>query len=306
MKIGKFNGLTVFAIVFLTFSCHIIEQKNGPLDGSPALWDIKDSIVQIHSYNKNGLADSTFQIWYHFRHGKTDLHTKSLITRVFDGRGKLMEEGYFDYLKKSGTWVPNGRTVQKYDSKGNIVLHVETDIKNSKSRLSRLVKSVYNQKNQEILRFELRRKLELEPDWNIDSALVHADDDLKDINYDTVIVSSTYGRDGNLVMRSYGSPGHPAESAVITTYSRRVREADFCLNADGDTITIYRYESEGDLVRKIREDKRTRLKYETDTVWYRGDKEVRRVNYNNKMHTKQMMVYWYDVKGSEIGRAGYR
>ena len=70
MNIGKLNGLTVFAIVFLTFSCHIIEQKNGPLDGSPALWDIKDSIVQIHSYNKNGLADSTFQIWYHFRNGK--------------------------------------------------------------------------------------------------------------------------------------------------------------------------------------------------------------------------------------------
>jgi len=303
MNIGKYKGLAFFAIVFLMCSCHNIERKNGQPVGGSGLWDISDSTVRIHTYNRNGLADSTLEIWYDLQHGRKNLSVNTLVTRIFDDKGKLIEERNFGYLKKSGTWELDGRTVQKYDLRGNIVLHVETDIKNSKSRLSRLVKSVYDQKNKEVLRFELRRRIELEPDWNIDSALAHADDDLKSVDYDTVIVSFTYDREGNLLTQSYG---RPAESMVTTTYSHGVREADFCLDAEGDTTVIYRYEREGDLVRKVRKIPGSRLNSEMDTCWYKGDKIVKRVDYDHKMHTRQLQMYWYDGKGNEIGRARYR
>jgi hypothetical protein len=286
-------------------SCHDQSRTGGQMKANFGTWEILDSTVQFHTYKKTGLLDSTLKIWYHFRNNKADLHFNTLVTREYDSNGNLKAEKSFDYSNKSNKWDLTGKNIQKYDSKGNMVLDVELNVKNSKSTISTLNKRMYNAKNQEIVRFEIRRKFEPNPkNWTFDSVLTHFDDK-KIAKYDTMVTSSFYDGNGFLVTETFGSPEHPTEQTLSSTYSQGIKQITFSTTEKGDTNIVYRYDRDGDLIRETREYKKI-LPYSIDTTWYRGSKEVKRVHYDQNSHFKEMKLYRYDVKGNKIGEITYK
>jgi hypothetical protein len=286
------------------YSC----QLNSPAGRRAKLgfgtWDISDSTVQFHKYNKTGLLDSSLKVWYHFKNGHSDLHLNTLVTREYDSLGELKTEQSFNYLSHSNKWSLTSKDIKKYDKKGNIVLDVELDVKNSKNIMSSLTKRLYNSNNQEIIRFEVRQKMELDPpNWTIDSALAHYDDE-QVLKYDTSKISYSYDGSGMLVTETYSRPEHPAEETLSSTYSEGIKQSTISTTSTGDTNTIYTYTKEGNLLRETK-DYKTYLPHSIDTTWFRGNNKVKSVSYYIKSHLKRLKLYKYDAKGNQIGEITY-
>jgi hypothetical protein len=294
----------LIGIVF--YSCHLPSSRRGQAAAGFGYWNIIDSTVQIHSYTKGGLLDSSLQIFYHLRYGEPDLHLNTLVTRVYDKEGRLIEERSFGYLERTKQWKLAGRHVITYDQKGNLVTDATTDTKKSKSTLFHFSKMVYNQHRQEILRFEKVQRIEVDSnEMNLDSAIAHMDD-VKMAKYDTTLVSSMYDSAGNLVVQTFGRPGATAKSVSYTTYEHGKKTACYFVNAaTGDTTGFDRYDKDGDLTRKVVVYRTMGPFVGTDTCWYRGDKEVKSVQYYYRSRHKQMTVWQYDAKGNEIRRMDY-
>lgn len=285
-------------------SCHDHSQTGSQRNADFGSWTIFDSTVQFHTYKKTGLLDSTLKVWYHFRNGNPDMHLNTLITREYDSAGNLNAESSFDYPNKLSKWDLAGRNIKKYDAKSNMVLDVEYDVRNSKNIMSSLSKRVYNLKNQEIVRFEVRRNLEPDPaNWTLDSVVAHFNDK-KIVKYDTSIISSSYDGNGFLVKETHGNPEHSTEHILYSTYSQGIKQTTVITTANGDTTIVYKYDKDGDLIRETK-DYRKILPYTIDTTWYRGTQVVKRVLYFKKSHFKEMRLFRYDVKGNEIGEISY-
>jgi hypothetical protein len=297
--------LAFILISFFACSCHDNSRTGGQVRAEFGTWKILDSTVQFHTYTKTGLLDSTFEVWYHFRNGRADLHLNMLITREYDSVGNLKAEKSFDYLNKSNKWDLTGKNYKKYDSKGNMILDIELDVKNSKSIMSSLNKRIFNSKNQEISRLEVRERFESDPKTlTFDSLLAHFDDK-KIAKYDTFLISSSYDGDGFLVTEKFGSPGHPARQIISSTYSQGIKQIAFSTTANGDTNIVYRYEKDGDLIRETRQYMKV-LPYSVDTTWYLGNQVVKRIRYDQQTQFKEMKFYKYDVKGNKIGEMTYQ
>jgi hypothetical protein len=294
-------------IMIVLCSCNLPSSKRGPAAAGFGDWNIYDSTVQVHSYTKAGLLDSSLEIYYHLRYGQPDLHLNTLITRVYDTEGHLVEERTFDYRQRTNQWELAGRHVMTYDQKGNLITDATIDIKKSKSTLFRFSKMVYNQHRQEILRFEKMRRIEVDSnEKNLDSAVAHMDD-VKIPKYDTTLVSSIYDSTGNLVTQTIGSPGATAESVSYTTYVHGMKTACYFVHAaTGDTTLIYRYDKDRGLSREIVVYRMAGPMDGADTCWYRGDKEVKSVRYYYRSRSKLMTVWQYDAKGNEIRQMHYR
>src|SRR5579863_1151686 len=93
-----------FAILIVLCSCCLPSSRRGPAAAGFGDWNIIDSTVQIHSYTKGGLLDSSLEIYYHLRYGQPDLHLNTLVTRVYDMEGHLVEERTFDYRQRTNKW----------------------------------------------------------------------------------------------------------------------------------------------------------------------------------------------------------
>ena len=283
-------------------SCHLPSSNRGQAATGFGDWTIMDSTVYFYSYTKEGLLDSSFQIFYHIRYGQPDLHLNTLVTRMYDEERHLVEERSFDYFEKTKQCLLESRRIKTYDPKGNLITDVRMDIKKSKPTLYWIYRMIYNQHHQEIIRFEKIRRIDLEP--NFDSAMAHMDD-IKIPKYDTTIVSSFYDSSGNLVTQTYRRPGESSQDVSHTTYKQGMKMADYIVNSTGDTTVIYHYDKEGDLTRKIMTYKKSGLLDGTDTCWYRGDKEVKSVDYFYHPRSKEMRVWQYDAKGNEIREMYY-
>ena len=295
-----------FAILIVLCSCCLPSSRRGPAAAGFGDWNIIDSTVQIHSYTKGGLLDSSLEIYYHLRYGQPDLHLNTLVTRVYDREGHLVEERSFDYREKTKQWEFAGRHIMTYDQKGNLITDATIDIKKSKSTVFLLTKMVYNQNRQEILRFEKTRRIEVDSnEMNLDSAVAHMDD-VKIPKYDTTLVSSIYDSAGNLVTQTFGRPGATAESISYTTYIHGMKTAYYIVHAaTGDTTAIDRYDKEGGLTRKVAVYRPTGPMDGADTSWYRSDKIVKSVRYFYQSRRKEMTVWQYDAKGNEIRQMHY-
>lgn len=184
--------------------------------------------LNINTYTKSGLLDSTLKIWYYYRNGKIAGNLTTLVIRAYDASGKSTEERSFDYLNKVNKWDLTGKNIINYDAKGNLLFDVALDIKNSKNTISRLYKMMYIQNNQEIIRFEIRRRLEPDDlkEFNVDSALAHYNDE-KRIQYDTTVVSSTYNSSGNRVTETYSSQGKQTKQILSSIYSQGAKEITY-------------------------------------------------------------------------------
>lgn len=266
-----------------------------------------DSTVQIHSYSKRGLLDSSLEIYYHLRYGQPDLHLNTLITRVYDRQGHLIEERSFDYREKAKKWELAGKHIMTYNQNGNLITDATIDIKKSKSTLFRFAKMVYNQHQQEILRFEMIQRIEDDSNFmNVDSALAHIDD-VKIPRYDTTVIATIYDSSGNPVTRTSGRPGARGESVSYTTYIYGMKTACYFVNAaTGDTTAIDRYDKDGGLTRKVAVYRTAGRENMADTSWYQGDKRARSVHYSYQPRSKLMTVWQYDAKGNEIRQINYR
>lgn len=289
---------------FLIYSCQSDSPTSGQAKAGLGIWEIKDSTVQFHKYNKEGLLDSTIKIWYHFKNGNSDLHLTTLVTREYDTLGELKTEKFFDYSSRLNKWKLTGTDIKKYDKKNNIVIDEEFEVKNSKNVLSRLDKRWYNSNNQQIIQFEVRQKIEADPkNWTIDSALAHFNDE-QVLKYDTTITKYTYNGSGALVTMTYGSPGHPTDEILTTIYSKGIKQRTVSTTAEGDTSIIYKYEKDGELTRET-EDYKRHLPFSIDTTWYKGNNEVKRVSYDTKSHFKMMKLLKFDEKGNQIEEITY-
>ena len=275
----------LIGIVF--YSCHLPSSRRGQAAAGFGYWNIIDSTVQIHSYTKGGLLDSTLEMFYHIHDGKPHLFLKGLSTRVYDGKGHLAEERSFDYREKAKNWELTSRRVMTYDQKGNLITDAIIDIEKSKSTLFHFAKMVYNQHNQEILRLEEIPLIE------------------DDSRFDTTIISSIYDSNGNLIVQSSRSPGDPAEGVIYTSYKEGIKTAKYIVDDSGDTTVIYRYDKEAGLTREIRTDAKAGRPVYVDTCWYRGDEQVKTVHYVYHPRSKLMIVSQYDAKGNKVRQMMY-
>lgn len=247
-----------------------------------------DSTVYRHTYTKNGLLDSTIEIWYHFRDGIQDLSLTTLIGREYNEKGLLKEVRTYNYSEEKRTKQLKARNTKEYDIRGNLILNVELEVDGSKSKLSTLSKSSYNSNNQEVVRFGIR------------------EDFLHKGHYDTLITSYTYDREGHVVTETYGNPEQQDRSMSTTAYANGMKVATYITKKNGDTTVVYNYTQEGDLVRKT-----PRYIHEADprfldTVWYHGDKVVKSVNLLIDSHQKMMKRRKYDAKGNKIIELNYK
>jgi hypothetical protein len=296
--------LFIFASI-LIYSCQPDSSTGRQAKAGFGIWKINDSTVQIHKYNKAGLLDSTLKIWYHCKNGKSDLRFTSLVTREYDSLGELTAEKFFDFSSHSKKWNLTGSIIKKYDKKGNLLLEVEHEIKDSRNTMSRLDKSWYNSNNQQIIRLEVRKNIEPDPDnWTIDSVLAHSND-AQAWKYDTTIIKYSYDESGNLVTATYGSPENPTEQVLTSIYSNGIKQRTVSTTADGDTDVIYKYEKDGELIRET-VDYRTQLPYSLDTSWHKGNNVIKRISYDTKSHFKLMQLFKYDEKGNQIVEITYR
>jgi hypothetical protein len=59
-------------ITIVLCSCNLPSSRRGPAAAGFGDWNIYDSTIQIHSYSKEGLLDSSLEIYYHLRYGQPD------------------------------------------------------------------------------------------------------------------------------------------------------------------------------------------------------------------------------------------
>jgi hypothetical protein len=228
-----------------------------------------------------------------------------LISRAHNSAGKITEESSFTHSERSQAWILDGKNIKKYDSSGNMVLEIAFNVRNSKSTMSTTTKLTYNRNNQEILRIEVRRKLDEPSNWNLDSVKAHFNDNTIP-KYDTSMISSFYDSDGNLVKEIYGNPEEPNREVLSTIYAHGTKKVTYGINPHGDTILVYRYAKDGDLLMRTTDYRTPAFEGQTDTTWYRGNKIVKRVNIDNKMNFRMMKVNSYDEKDNEISEVNYK
>lgn len=302
IRFARAAGLALLIMIVLC-TCNLPSSRRGQAPAGFGDWNIQDSTVYIHSFTKEGLLDSSLEIYYHLRYGQPHLLLKGLTTRVYDGKGHLVEERSFDYREKSKKWELTSRRKMTYDQKGNLITDVTIDIEKSKSTLFHFAKMVYNQHNQEILRLDEIPRMEDNPYFmNADSVLAHM---VKIPRYDTTVISSIYDSNGNLVTITSGGPRASGESVSYITYMRGVKTASYIVDNTGDTIVIYRYDKDRGLTRQIRTDVKAVPPVYADTCWYRGDKQVKSVHYSFHPRSKLMIVCQYDAKGNRIRQMSY-
>ncbi|HEV2481036.1 MAG TPA: hypothetical protein VGS79_15270 [Puia sp.] len=273
----------VFGVLILMSSCKDHLKSLDPENPTYPVWNIYDSTAQIHKYLPSGLLDSTLKTWYRFQNGTPVDHIDMLITRTYDAAGKLTEEQDFTYSKRSKKWMLDGKNIKKYDTKGNMILNVSSDIKNSRSTMIEMTKLEYNQNNQEIHRMEIRKDLEEPSNWNLDSVIAH-ENDTKPPKYDTTLISSSYDSDGNLVKKIDGNPKNPNTETLSTIYAHGIKKLTYGINPSGDTILDYRYEKDGNLLKQITDYRKPVFDGQSDTIWYSGNRTVKRVDINKKLH----------------------
>jgi antitoxin component YwqK of YwqJK toxin-antitoxin module len=296
---------TSIAITLFLCSCHSSSSNRGQAAAGVGAWVIRDSTVRAHAYGKDGLLDSTLQIVYLFHNGQINGHLSTLIIYWYDAAGRLTEERSFIYSERFEKWELHGKHVKAYDVKGDLVNDEEIDMHNGRPTLSNMDKMTYNQRHQEVTRFRKMQRIEPDPNWNVDSGLAHLDD-VKILQYDTSIISSIYDTSAHLVTTAYKRSGATGQSFEYTTYIQGMKTASYIVNRTGDTTIIYHFDKDGDLTRKIEAYNKEGMLGGADTIWYRGDKEVKTVYYYHQPGLRDMKVLQYDDKGNVIREMNYQ
>ncbi len=292
----KVNIILLIAIIFT--SCNGTSQQKAQSKTVDEDWNVAKVIIQEHSYNKQGLLDTTHRIENYYVNGQIGEVINFLVIRSYDTKSNLVSEKTFQVFKKKNEL--SEEKLFKYDEKNNLIL--ETD--KFENVVSTIIKTDYNSNNQKIQETTIQKSLEDIPkNWNLDSAVAHHNDKQAP-HYDTSIIGFEYDIKGKLTKQFYKNSNKEIVETLTTLFSNRQKTLTFGISSNGDTTSICNYEKQGNLIAEIRHDKIN--PFSIDTSLYDGSKVIQTVFIDRKINFRRKETYKYDDKGNEIENISYK
>lgn len=293
--------MNLFKIVLfatLIYSCNSPTKNNEQKETPEENWQITTKITKAHSYNKFGLLDTTYETHYFYVNGEVGVVINTFIIRNYDIRNNLIKEKTFQVEKEN---ILTDEKEMKYDFKNNLI----EEITKSDNVVNSIIKIQYNTLNQEINRISIRKILEATPEgWNLDSAVAHKDDTKKTPRYDTSVIIFSYDKQGNQISETTSNTRNKTKITLASLYANGQKTLSYELDENGDTITVIKYQKEGNLIRKT---VNTIVEPTNSfTTWYNGNKEIKSIFIDSKNYYKSKETYQYDEKGNEIESVHYK
>ena len=188
----------------------------------------------------------------------------------------------------------------RYDAHNNLILSTDKydDV------IDQIVNTSYNRNNLKQEEVLVRIKYDSIPkDWNADS-IIAFHNNRRNLHYDTSIISYQYDLNGKLLKKIYKSKNRDIEETLTTLYSDTSKTFTYGINSRNDTVSITKYEKQGNLIAEI--ERRTHDLLSADTILYDGNKKVEQTVIDKKYNHKKKETFKYDSKGNEIENITYK
>lgn len=274
------RGLTLGVLVFV-WGCGggVSERRVKEAEPKGVAWKLRWRTVQSNTYSKEGLLDNSYVTMYSEVGGQ--MHSvKSVKQRQYEGR-RLVDEKEFT-TKEDGERYLSGETIRKYDAKGNKI--AETQKMEGKTIYQNFRQ--YNDKGQVVQQLGVFR-----PMGSQDAG-------------DSATSIFIYDARGHQISAIVTDQMEVGRKVIMTLYNGADKQWEFQIGPEGDTLEKYRFERDGELVKKI---SLLPTRSGEDTTWYRGEQIVKSISHmaltRRKIRIKD--VYQYDEKGNETASFSY-
>ena len=271
----------IFFFVVVFCSCGNSTRERLQPQPAEENWQTTRQVLLKHTYNKNGLLDTTYMDEDIYVDGKVGVTLNSFITRSYDFKNNLTDEKTYQVLNKNEL-----SDVKRfaYDTRNNIIEEVTAH----HNIVTSIVRRTFNNLNQEVKEVDITRLADFDPKTGNEN---------RENRYDTVIVNSLYDNQGNVIkeLRS-GSNQKLVTEIIFTQYLEGRKFFSYSTNSRGDTTTVTKFEQSGTQLKSTKRDKiHPFIIY---TRWYDGKNLLKITVIDRKMRFRRMETYNYDEKGN--------